>query len=176
MVAPEFSRPERIDAIGERARSIAIEATPAERAALAERFGLAALDALSARFEVRREAAGIAVTGQVQGRVTQSCVVTGDPVPATIEEAVALRFVPEDQIGAAEEIEIEGEALDTVGYAGGAIDLGEAAAETLALALDPFPRSPAAAVVLREAGVLSEEEAAQASSPFAALKDITVRR
>ena len=39
------------------------------------------------------------------------------------------------------------------------IDLGEAAAETVALALDPFPRSPRAADVLRDAGVISEEEA-----------------
>lgn len=177
MVAPEFSRPERIDTIGERARRVAIEATPDERTALAQRFGLAALDALSADFEVRREAAGITVTGRVRGAVTQHCVVTGDPVPAVIDEMVALRFVPEDQLGAGEEIEIEGDALDTIGYAGGAIDLGEAAAETLALALDPFPRSPAAAQVLRDAGVLSEEEAAQANSPFAALKGLgTVRR
>jgi uncharacterized protein YutE (UPF0331/DUF86 family) len=55
--------------------------------------------------------------------------------------------------------------MDTVFYSGGAIDLGEAAAETLALALDPFPRSPAAAAALKEAGVLSEEEA----GPFGAL-------
>ena len=56
-------------------------------------------------------------------------------------------------------------ARPTVFYTGGAIDLGEAAAETLALVLDPFPRSPGAQAALREAGVLNEEEA----GPFAAL-------
>ena len=53
---------------------------------------------------------------------------------------------------------------------GGAIDLGEAAAETMALALDPFPRAAGAEAALRAAGVLSEEEARPANA-FAALKD-----
>ena len=39
------------------------------------------------------------------------------------------------------------------------------AADTLALSLDPYPRSPNAEAALKDAGVLSEEEA----SPFAAL-------
>jgi len=176
VVAPEFSRPERLDTIGERSRTVTIEANAAERAALATRFGLAALEALEARFELRRELAGITATGRVRGRVIQNCVVTDEPVPGTIDEVVALRFVPSDQLPQEDEVEIDADALDTIGYAGGAIDLGEAAAETLALALDPFPRSLAAAAALREAGVLSEEEAAQATSPFAALKDLTVRR
>jgi hypothetical protein len=55
-------------------------------------------------------------------------------------------------------------------YEGGAIDLGEAAAQTLALSIDPYPRSPAAEAALREAGVKSEEDARAEASPFAALK------
>ena len=47
----------------------------------------------------------------------------------------------------------------------GAIDLGEAAAQTLALALDPYPRSPGAAAALKEAGVIGEGEA----GPFGGL-------
>jgi len=66
----------------------------------------------------------------------------------------------------AEEVELSEADCDVIGYEGGAIDLGEAVAETLALALDPFPRSPDADAALREAGVLSEEDA----GPFAALK------
>ena len=45
------------------------------------------------------------------------------------------------------------------------IDIGEAAAETLALALDPYPRAPDAGEALKAAGVKGEEEA----GPFAAL-------
>jgi uncharacterized metal-binding protein YceD (DUF177 family) len=50
-------------------------------------------------------------------------------------------------------------------YDGAAIDLGTAIADTLALSLDPYPRSASADAALKEAGVLSEEQA----SPFAVL-------
>jgi len=50
-------------------------------------------------------------------------------------------------------------------YDGSAIDLGGAIADTMALSLDPYPRSASADAALREAGVLTEEQA----SPFAAL-------
>ncbi len=45
---PEWSRPERLDAIAHDERGVAIEATEAERAAVARRFDLVAIDRLSA--------------------------------------------------------------------------------------------------------------------------------
>ncbi|MBX9795554.1 DUF177 domain-containing protein [Sphingomonas sp.] len=169
MSAPEFSRIERLDRIGEAARTVEIMADPAECAALARRFGLIAVEGLAARFAVRRAGTTVFASGTVEARVVQACVATGDPVPASIDMPVALRFVPDTAPSAADEIEIDADALDSIGYAGGAIDLGEAAAETMALALDPFPRSAGADAALKAAGVLSEEEAALAASPFAAL-------
>jgi uncharacterized metal-binding protein YceD (DUF177 family) len=170
---PEFSRVERLDAIGSDPRDVSISAKDAERAALAERFGLLAIERLEGRFTVRQEAAGVAVRGRVTATVTQACSVTSDPVPAQVDEPVELRFVhpagARATTGDEEEIELAGEEIDTVEIEGGGIDLGETAAETMALALDPFPRSPRAAEVLREAGVISEEEARPAN-PFAALK------
>jgi len=158
MTAPEFSRLERIDTIGEGEREISVTATESERAALAERFGLKAIERLEGVFRVRRDAGGIVARGNVQASVVQSCVVTDDPLPVTLDEPVALRFVAEGE-PEADEIELDEDALDTMSFDGAAIDLGEAAAETMALALDPFPRGPNAAAVLREAGVISEEEA-----------------
>ena len=156
-MTPEFSRPERVDAIGTGPRPVAIAAEEGERAALAARFGLLSVDRLEAQLTIRREGASIVVEGEVTAAAVQPCSVTGDPVPATIAEPVALRFV-EGEPGPAEEIELSADALDVIGYEGGAVDLGEAAAETMALALDPFPRSPRAAEALREAGVLAEED------------------
>jgi uncharacterized metal-binding protein YceD (DUF177 family) len=170
-MTPEFSRPHRIDTIGDRPRRIEIEATAEERAALAERFGVRAVDRLAAAFTVHREAAGIVAEGRVEAAVDQACVVTGDPVPAAIDEAVALRFVEEDA-EQQDEVELSGDALDTIPIEGGTIDLGEAAAETMALALDPFPRAPGAEQVLRRAGVLREEEEA---GPFGALAGLKAR-
>ncbi len=153
---PEFSRPERLDAIGTGEREVRIAADDAERTALAARFGVLAVDRLEAVLAVKREAAGIAVRGRVTGAVTQACSVTGVPLAAAIDEPVALLFV--ERLDDQEEVELDASALDTVEIEGGVVDLGEAAAETMALAIDPFVRSPDAEVVLREAGVISEDE------------------
>ncbi len=164
MTAPEFARPERIDMIGEGARTIAIAADPAERAALAARFGLIEVADLHAEFTVNLDPGGIVARGRVIARVVQRCVVTAEPISTHIDEPVALRFVAdESELG--DDIELTADALDIIPYADGVIDLGEAAAETMALALDPFPRSPNAESVLREAGVLREGEV----GPFSAL-------
>ena len=174
MSAPEFSRIERIDTIGAGARSITITATEAERAALAVRFGLLAVDRLEATFAVQRDASGIIARGRVEATVVQACSVTDDPLPGTVSEAVALRFVTARDAAAEEEVELDSDALDTMAYDGNGVDLGEAAAETMALALDPFPRGPNAAAALRAAGVISEEEAKPAGA-LAGLKSLLGR-
>ncbi len=163
-MTPEFSRPRRLNTIGAGESRVAIEADADERAALARRFGLIAIDRLVADYAVRRDAAGVIATGHLSGAVVQPCSVTGDPVPAQVEEDFAIRFLPESG-DAGDEVELTEEECDTVFYTGGAIDLGEAAAETLALALDPFPRSAGADAALRDAGVVGEDE----TGPFAVL-------
>lgn len=176
---PELSRPLRLDQIGAGESKVEVRAEPEERAALARRFGIVAVDRLEAAFTLHKDASGVIARGHVSGSVVQACVVTDEPLPVRVEEDVAIRFVPEPADGAAgeDEHELSGDELDTIFYTGGTVDLGEAAAETLALGLDPYPRSLNAAAVLREAGVISEEEArkkAEASGPFgglAALKD-----
>jgi uncharacterized metal-binding protein YceD (DUF177 family) len=96
----------------------------------------------------------------------QACVVTGDPVPAAVDEAFDLMFVREPEAGSAdEEIELGESDCDVVFYDGAVIDLGTAIGDTLALSLDPYPRSAGAEAALKEAGVMTETEA----SPFAAL-------
>lgn len=174
MTAPEFSRLERIDTIGEGARSVSITADAAERSALAERFGLLVVDRLEATFRVQRDAAGVVARGEVRASVVQACSVTEEPLPVTVSEDVALRFVTEQEAAAEEEIELDLDALDTMPYDGAAIDLGEAAAETMALALDPFPRGPNAAAALRAAGVISEEDAKPAGA-LAGLKSLLAK-
>jgi uncharacterized metal-binding protein YceD (DUF177 family) len=165
----EFARPLRVDTIGDEPRTIEVAANADERTALARRFELIGIDRLTGKFTIRRDAAGIVANGRVEAAVTQACTITGDPLPATIDEPVDLRFVPEIEAGQ-DEVELADSDIDVLPYEGDAIDLGEVAAETMALALDPFPRGPNAEAVLSEAGVLNEEQA----GPFgalAALKD-----
>jgi uncharacterized metal-binding protein YceD (DUF177 family) len=173
MIQSEFSRPQRLDTIGAGDNNVQIEAEPGERTRLAERFGLKAIDNLKANYAIRRDAQGIIATGHLSAKIVQACVITDDPVPARIEEDFAIRFVPETEgEDSDDETELSEDECDIVFYSGGAIDLGEAAAESLALALDPYPRSPRAEAALRDAGVISEEEAkrqAEESGPFGGL-------
>lgn len=163
MSAPEFSRSERSDTIGAGARDVTIAATADECAALARRFDLVAVERLEATFSIRREAVGIVAAGRVRAAVVQACSVTDEPICVRVDEPVALRFVAAAD-ASEEEIELEADALDTIAYDGAAINLGEAAAETMALALDPFPRGPNAAAALKAAGVLGEDEARPAGA------------
>ncbi len=165
-MSAEFSRPERVDQIGVVERIVELTADAPERTALARRFDLLAVDRLQASFTVRRDDAGILATGRVAAAVTQACVATGVPLPATVDETVALRFV--EQLAAADEEDLPADALDVLPIEDGAIDLGEAAAATMALALDPFPRSPDADAALAAAGVKEEGEE-DGAGPFAAL-------
>lgn len=163
--APEFSRIYRIDTIGERPRTVEIEANEAERAALARRFGLISIARLAGSAAIAKAAGGVKASGHISASVEQNCVATGDAVPATIDEPFELKFVVPDNAPEPEEVELNVDELDIVEYDGQAVDLGEALAQTLALALDPFPRSPNADAILRKAGVISEEQA----GPFGAL-------
>jgi uncharacterized metal-binding protein YceD (DUF177 family) len=162
-MTPEFSRPLRAHEIGGTLRRQTIEASEAERAALAGRFDLLGLDRLVADISVRREAAGIRVTGRIDAAGTQPCVATAEPVPFLITEALALLLTENQPEG--EEIELADADLDSEPLVGDIIDIGELAAQALALALDPYPRSTAPAP-----GVISEAAARAASSPFAVLR------
>ena len=164
-MSDEFAHRLALDQIRDGDR-LDINAGDSERTAVADRLGLLSLDRLEAHCMLSRDGDKVRATGRLRAALQQPCVATGDPVPAHIDEAFDLLFVPEPKLaGAEEEVELGQSDLDTVFHDGSAIDLGGAIADTLALALDPYPRSAGADAALKEAGVLTEEEA----SPFAAL-------
>jgi uncharacterized metal-binding protein YceD (DUF177 family) len=160
-----FAHHLRLDQIrdGDRLDLVADEV---ERGEIAKRLSLASLERLEAHVCIGRTGEVIRAEGRLTAALDQSCVVTGDPVAAHIDEPFSLLFMPDPPDGATEdEIELGEADCDTVFYDSAAIDLGTAIADTLALSLDPYPRSAGAAASLREAGVLTEEQA----SPFAVL-------
>ncbi len=160
---PEFSRPVSAHDLGAQRRQQMIEAEPNERQSLVRRFDLLTLDRLTAALELKRDPAGIRITGQVHASGAQPCVTSGEPVPFLITEPIALLLVETPPEGS--EIELADADLDSEILTGDTIDLGEIAAQTFALALDPYPR--AVGVV---PGVISEAEAKMASNPFSVLK------
>lgn len=145
---------------------IDLVADDAERDAVAERLGLAALERLEAHVTLERDGPRIRAQGRVRAALEQCCVATDEPVAEHVDEPFEVVFLPEPEPDSAEEeIELAAEDCDVVFYDGASIDLGTAVADTLALSVDPFPRSAGADAVLGEAGVLSEEQA----GPFAVL-------
>ncbi|HEV2595570.1 MAG TPA: DUF177 domain-containing protein [Sphingomicrobium sp.] len=167
-MSDRFAHQLRLDQIRDGER-LDLVADDAERQGVAKRLGVPSLDRLDSHVTLTRTGPIVRAEGRLLAAVRQSCVVTGEPVAAHIDEPFAILFVPEPEAGGAEdEIELGERDCDTVFYEGALIDLGSAIADTLALSLDPYPRSAGAEIALKEAGVLSEEQA----SPFSVLAQL----
>ena len=156
-VAPEFSRLVPLTRLGPTPFEQEIAATPAECAALAVRFGLLALDRLTATVTLQRQAdETILLRARFAAEFAQECVISLDPVAGSVAEEFALHYGPPE----AEPVDDEGEAAFEP-LEGDAIDIGEAVAQEFSLSLPPFPHAPDAVV---EAPTDPEE-----GGPFAAL-------
>lgn len=150
-----------------------IEADAAMRAAMAEIAGLREISRVRASFDLMPRSGGrVRVTGRVQARVGQNCVVTLDPVENDINEEVDLIFAPMGHIPElAEPTDDADEGPTDMTDApepieNGAIDLGRLATDVLYLAIDPYPRKE---------GALFEHQVTAADPedhPFAALKSL----
>lgn len=140
-MSPELHRPIAVDRIGPAGLDVTVEAAADELSALAQRMVLPAVLALTCVFHLHRDAAQRLVAhGHLHAEVMQTCVISLEDFPANVAEEFTILFVP-----AGEESEDDDPATpDEISYEHGVIDLGEAAAEQLALALDPYPRAPGA--------------------------------
>ena len=119
--------------------------------------------------------------GTLKAAIRQSCSVSGEEFPANISEEIELRFFEEGTLipvpadGEEIEIELEADDCDEIEYSGDSFDLGEAVAQTLGLAIDPYAEGPNADEARKEAGIANEEEqtgplAAGLAAGLAALK------
>ncbi len=174
-VTPEFSRLLALADLDPDGTPFHIEAGEAERAALARRFDLQAVNTLACEGVVAVSGDGrrLRVTGRLTAEVIQTCVVSLEPLTASVEVAVdrdfAVDAVDEWSLDAVEGGEIiiasdEEDAPEPV--VGDAIDVGEMASEILALEIDPFPRRPGAAFAGYTDGGAGDDAA---DSPFAVL-------
>lgn len=160
---PEFSRVVELDRLGEGTRKIAADV--AECAALAARFGLVGIDRLEAEVALSVQGKGVSADGRITAQFVQSCAVSGEDLTVTVDEPLNLRFVPAETRRPDEEVELDESDCDEIEYEGARFDLGEAVAQSLALAIDPFAVGPNAEKARKDAGLLDES----AAGPFAAL-------
>lgn len=157
-MTPELTRLVALDRLGPNGFDTTVTADATECAALAVRMHLPAIAALTCQFRLRPGPGGtIDATGTLRARITQTCIVSLDDFPTEVAEDFAVRFVP----AGTENEDPDLDSIDEIPFIGTAIDIGEAAAEQLALALDPYPRKPGVA--------LDADAATPPENPFARL-------
>lgn len=143
------SFPVHVARLPRKGMQVTIDADADQRAALAEAHGLTAVERFHADLDVNAwKKGGIKVSGRVEARIVQACVVTLEPVEETIDEEVSGLFLPEGSKLALPRTP-EGEIiLDAEGedgpelFSGDSVDVGQLAEEFFALAINPYPRRP----------------------------------
>lgn len=152
------------------AQPVTIEASATERAALARRFGLPRIDRLTASLALSDDGKAVCAKGRLNADVTQLCAVSDEEFATVIDEPLALRFVEQNDLathhGSAEiEIELGEIDCDEIAFSGDAFDLGEAVAQSLGLAIDPYATGPNADAARKAAGIIGDDAP---SGPLAA--------
>lgn len=159
---PEFSRRVPLVRLGSEPFQTTIEATPEERERLAERFDLIVLDRLAAVVTLQRvNGELIQLDATFEAEFVQSCVVTLDPVPGRVAQIFSLVYAPLEEQPTEIDLDIDEPIFEPL--TGDTIDIGEAVAQELSLALPDFPR-------LADASIDPLEAAEAEDSPFAALE------
>jgi uncharacterized metal-binding protein YceD (DUF177 family) len=159
----------RVDAIPPSGRDVEIVPSAEERAELAAQLGVTSVDALEVKLHAVKLRGGIRVTGRLTARATQPSVVTLEPLQQDISEPIDRVFLPGDEksyAGPADAevfVDLEGEDLPDH-FEGAEADLSDLIVETMALAIDLYPRSAS------ETLELPPEPEGENDSPFAALR------
>ena len=162
--APEYSHMVDLRQVND--VPLTLEPDEAARRRLAGRFAITAIPAMRAVVQLQREGERVTATGRIVADVIQACRISAEDFPVHIDEPLRLRFVPPvGEIIPDEEVELTADDCDEIEYTGTAFDLGEALAQTLALAIDPFAEGPNADAFRAEHGLTGETP----TGPFAAL-------
>jgi uncharacterized metal-binding protein YceD (DUF177 family) len=154
-MTPEFSR--IYDKRHLAAAPVELVASETEREALARRFGIIAVNRFEAKVDLIAQGDRVSASGKLSADLIQSCAITGDDLPTTVREAVNIVFVPEqDEPQGDTDMELTGNEPDEIPYSGTAFDLGDALAETLGLAIDPYATGPDADAAREKYGLNDE--------------------
>ena len=146
-IAPELSRPVDVTRLSASGTMVNLAPSADELTAIAKRLDLVSVDQLSGKIRVRptmgRE---ITAEGMVSAQVQQTCVVTGDALPTTLEFSLLRRYSEDADALAGLDVDedevVDPDHDDPDPIENGTIDVGEAAVEELALQLPTYPRKP----------------------------------
>ena len=155
------------------ASGLAIErvADAAERQQVAAALDLNALMSFSARYQITPlSLSRYKLTGELNADIEQTCVATLEPVTAAIRESYAATYWPQETMPepAAGQVDLNAAEPDPEPIVDGKIDVGRIIFESLAAAIDPFPRRPGAEFD----GPLTAPTGSTPESPFAVLASL----
>ena len=143
--ALEFSRPVALTQLSARPFRQRIEATAEERERLSRRFDLISLGHLVAEVELRRQSPEvILLEAEFAAEFEQCCAVTLEPVRGAVSDRFSLVYGPAP--GEEQEIALTSDEPAFEPLHGDSIDIGEAVAQELSLALPIYPRDPEARI------------------------------
>lgn len=147
-----------------------LEASAGDLEALADALDLIRCDRLTVTYRVKASGRDrYKASGRIEAALVHACSVTLEPVPETIREEFSVEFWPAEEVGEdlpEGEITLDSDVPERMEH--GEIALGRLVYELIAVAMDPFPRSPGADAA--EAELLRDQP--KPDGPFAALKDL----
>jgi hypothetical protein len=169
MLTPPFSVIYDLSDISDAGAELAIEATPEQRARIAEWAEVPSVDRFAARVTLKRHSATrFEYLAALSAEVVQSCVVTLKPVPAHLALEIArslhlIRMSRGANLGPLELPPVSDETPEEIEHT--RYDIAAPLLEEFSLALDPYPRAPDVTFEAPEGEDLKE-------SPFAVLKPL----
>lgn len=154
------------------------QATEAERATIVEALGLTQCFSVSAMCTMHARAGSrYVLEGRLLADVEQACVVTLEAVPQHIDERFHGEYCPASDLAEAGAVEAHFDPDsddEPIAIVDGKLAIGQLVFETLALAIDPFPRAADAQEVKLERGPSGPTKTGDAGTerapnPFAVL-------
>ncbi len=171
-MTPELEWSHRVSDIPETGLAAERHATPEARAKIAAELDLLACSRLEARYEVRPLKHGrYLLQGELQADVTQTCVVTLEPVEDHIVEPFEVEFRP---VSAEQVVEFDAlEPREIEQLENGTIPVGRIVYEHLASAPNPYPRKEGVAF---EQPASEQGKGESSGSPFAILERLKSKK
>ena len=169
-----------VSTLPQKGRTVVVQPDADALIKLAAELGVLAVANLRAEVQINKwQRDGIRLGGPLKALVTQTCVITLEPFETKIETEIDALFVPETsriakryQQGESSEILIDPESDDAPEtFVPPDLDIGGAVQEFLALAIDPYPRSPAAEQMSADTEPVAGETEDKAN-PFSVLAQL----
>ena len=172
-----FTRVYRTGELGAARQPFGFRATAGECAALARQLGLESLTELSVIGSLRRleDTETVALEAAFTADIEQLCVVSLEPIERRLDERLELvyKFETEPVVGDGLAVAVACDEPDPPEpLVDGAIDIGAAVFEHLALAIDPYPRKEDVLIPSQYAGH-GDDTPDRHDHPLAALGSLT---